>query len=195
MKKNKKKNVPTISPFQGSEPQIDPTAYIHPSAVIIGHVTIGAYVSIWPGVIIRGDVNHIRIGARTNIQDGVVLHVCRPTGDQPKGYPLIIGEGITIGHRVVLHGCQVGDGCLIGASATVLDGAVLGEEAMIGAGSLVTPRTKVGTQELWLGSPAKMRRHLEEKELVGMRATTDNYIQLANQYRDTEPKKWKGFGI
>ncbi|MEO5339562.1 MAG: gamma carbonic anhydrase family protein [Magnetococcus sp. MYC-9] len=171
-----------LYPYQGVLPTIDPTAYVHPDAVIIGDVQIGAYSSIWPGVVIRGDVNHVRVGVHTNIQDGSILHVTRPTADNPDGIPLLIGDEITIGHRVSLHACRLHNRCMVGIGAIVLDGVVIEEQAMVGAGSLVTPGKRVGAGELWMGSPARPVRTLDARALDAMAATTANYVRLAQEY-------------
>ena len=178
-----------IEPYRGVYPTIDPTAYVHPSAVIIGDVHIGAYSSIWPGVVIRGDVNFIRIGARSNIQDGSILHVTRPTPEQPQGIPLLIGDDVTIGHQVSLHACHLHARSMIGIGAIVLDGVVVEEEAMVGAGSLVAPGKRVLSGELWLGSPAKAVRILDDKARRAIAATTENYVRLGLEYGQTTAEK------
>ncbi|WP_130471128.1 gamma carbonic anhydrase family protein [Candidatus Magnetaquicoccus inordinatus] len=172
-----------VEPYRDIWPSIDPTAYVHPSAVIIGDVHIGANCSIWPGVVIRGDVNYIRIGARSNVQDGSILHVTRVTEEHPQGIPLLIDEDVTIGHQVSLHACHLRARSMVGIGAIVLDGVVVEEEAMVGAGSLVAPGKRVGAGELWLGSPAKMVRILDERARRAIAATTENYVRLANEYR------------
>ena len=172
-----------IYPFEGVYPVIDPTAFVHPEAVVIGRVEIGAGASLWPGVVARGDVNFIRIGAGSNVQDLTMLHVSRPTPERPNGQPLIIGPGVTVGHRVVLHGCTVEEGALIGMGAVVLDGVVIGREAMVGAAALVSPGKEVAPGTLWLGSPAQFKRELSEAERAGQRATTASYALLAEKYR------------
>jgi carbonic anhydrase/acetyltransferase-like protein (isoleucine patch superfamily) len=174
-----------IYPYRDIWPRIDATAYIHPDAVIIGDVEIGAETSIWPGVVIRGDVNFIRIGQGSNVQDGSVLHVGRPLPGKPDGAPLWIGDHVTIGHKVALHGCRLLDWCMVGIGAIVLDHAIVAEDAMVGAGSLVAPGKQVGRGELWMGSPARMKRLLTEEEQQAIRATTENYCQLARHYTDT----------
>jgi carbonic anhydrase/acetyltransferase-like protein (isoleucine patch superfamily) len=171
-----------IEPYRGVLPTIDPTAYVHPSAVIIGDVHIGAYSSIWPGVVIRGDVNFIRIGARSNIQDGSILHVTRPTPEHPQGIPLLIDDQVTVGHQVSLHACHLRTRSMVGIGAIVLDGVVVEEEAMVGAGSLVVPGKRVPSGELWLGSPAKTVRILDEKARRAIAATTENYVRLGMEY-------------
>lgn len=172
-----------IYAFQDVMPTIDSSAFIHPDAVIIGDVHIGPNSSVWPGVVIRGDVNFIRIGERTNIQDGSILHVTRPSEKHPNGIPLIIGHGITIGHQVSLHACHLMDGCMIGIGAIVLDQAIVEQQSMVGAGSLVAPRKCVHQKELWIGSPAQRLRTMSDKELNAIAATTQNYCNLAQNYQ------------
>ena len=171
-----------IYPYQDKVPTIDATAYVHPDAVIIGDVHIGPFSSIWPGVVIRGDVHFIRIGARTNVQDGSILHVTRPSEDYPQGFPLLIEDDITIGHQVSLHACHLKNRSMVGIGAIVLDRVVVESQAMIGAGSLVTPGKLVAMGELWMGSPARCVRLLSEKERFGNAATTENYVRLAQRY-------------
>ncbi|MBF0179606.1 MAG: gamma carbonic anhydrase family protein [Magnetococcales bacterium] len=171
-----------IHPFEGIFPTIDPTAFVHPDAVVIGDVHIGPRSSIWPGVVIRGDVNAIRIGADTNIQDGAILHVTRATEKHPNGIPLRIGDRVIIGHRVVLHACDLRDDCMIGMGAIVLDGAIVESEAMVGAGALVAPGKTVPARELWFGAPAKPLRALAGEEIAAMRATAENYHALAKRH-------------
>ncbi|ABK43956.1 transferase hexapeptide repeat [Magnetococcus marinus MC-1] len=171
-----------LYPFAGRWPSVDPSAFVHPDAVIIGDVAIGPESSIWPGVVIRGDVNHIRIGARTNIQDGSVLHVTRGKPDKPAGLPLILGDDITIGHRVTLHACTLKSGCMVGMGATVMDGVVIESGAMVAAGAMVTPGKQIATGELWMGSPAKLARPIRATEAQEITATTQNYIKLGQHY-------------
>lgn len=177
-----------IHPYQGILPTIDATAYIHPNAVVIGDVHIGAYSSIWPGVVMRADVNRIRVGARTNIQDGSILHVTRATPDNPGGIPLIIGDDVTIGHRVSLHACHLKDGSIVGIGAILLDRVILEAHAMVGAGSLVTPGTRIPPGELWMGSPARSIRPLRPDELRHHAETAVNYQRLAEAYRTQHPR-------
>ncbi|NGZ26816.1 MAG: gamma carbonic anhydrase family protein, partial [Magnetococcales bacterium] len=138
--------------------------------------------SIWPGVVIRGDVNTITIGEESNVQDGSILHVSRPTPKQPNGAPLIIGKRVTIGHGVILHGCRIGDDTMIGMRATVMDNVVVGDKAMIAAGALVAPGKQVEAASLWMGSPAQFRRLLSEEEQLEHQATTANYVRLSREY-------------
>jgi gamma-carbonic anhydrase len=151
--------------------------------VIIGDVTIGPRSSVWPGVVIRGDVNQIVIGQETNIQDGSILHVTRPTGDNPEGTPLIIGDRVLIGHQVTLHACRIEAGAMLGIGCIVLDRALVGEESMLGAGALLTPGKVMAPRTLWLGSPAKAVRARSEQEVQATTKTTANYVLLAGRHR------------
>ena len=166
-----------ILAFNGKFPTIDPSAYIADSAVIAGDVEIGPGANIWFHSIVRGDITSITIGHDCNIQDGCVLHVAR-------GYPpLVLGAGVVLGHRVVVHGCHIKAGSLIGIGAIVLDGAVIGEEAIIGAGSVVSPRTIVPPRTLAMGIPAKIVRPLNENDLAMIRGTREEYRELTEIYR------------
>jgi carbonic anhydrase/acetyltransferase-like protein (isoleucine patch superfamily) len=169
-----------IETFQGIAPQIGREVYIADSAAVIGDVVLGDNASIWPMTVIRGDVNHIRIGAETNIQDGSVLHVTQKTPGNSDGHPLIIGNGVTVGHRVVLHGCTIGDLCLIGIGAIVMDGAVLEDQVMIGAGALVPPGKRLESGYLYVGSPARQARPLKDAERAFFEVSKNGYVRLKN---------------
>ncbi len=171
-----------IRPFQGIHPQIDPTAFIAETAVIVGDVTIGKESSIWYNVVARGDVNFIRIGHRTNIQDLSMLHVThRKSADDP-GAPLIIGDDVTVGHSVTLHGCTIENGAFVGMQAIIMDKAVVGEGALVGARSLVTEGTIIPPRTLWLGSPARYKRDLTTQELERLAKSSENYVRYAKEY-------------
>lgn len=172
----------TIRNFSGVSPHISPSAYVDDAALVVGNVTLGDDVSIWPMTVLRGDVNLITIGAGTNVQDGSVLHVTHEHPDIPGGFALRIGEKVTIGHRVILHGCTVGDLCLIGMGATVMDGAVLEPKVLLGAGSLVPPGKTLTTGYLWLGTPARKVRALTQNELDWLTYSATHYIELKNKY-------------
>lgn len=163
-------------PFGEKSPQIDPSVLIVPTATIIGDVIIGAESSLWFQVVVRGDVNHIRIGERTNIQDGTVVHVTNQT------HPTLIGDEVTVGHNVTLHGCTIGDRCLVGIGSIILDGATIGADCMIGAGSLVTPGTEIPPGCLVLGSPAKVKRQLSTEEIAFLKQSADNYLGYMKSY-------------
>jgi carbonic anhydrase/acetyltransferase-like protein (isoleucine patch superfamily) len=167
-----------IAAFGDHRPQIDPTAYVPDLAVVIGDVVIGPGSSLWFHTIVRADVHHVRIGARTNVQDNATIHVVRDR------FPTLLGDGVTVGHNVVLHGCTVEDGCLIGMGAVVLDGAVIGAESLVGAGALVTPGTVVPPRSVVLGSPAKRVREVSAADLERLQTSAANYVDLARRYRD-----------
>lgn len=167
-----------IHSFKDKKPVIDPSAFIVESAQVIGDVVIGEESSVWFNAVIRGDMNYIRIGKRTNIQDGCVLHVARRT------YPLIIGDEVTVGHHVTLHACTVNSRCLIGMGAVVMDGVEIGENSIVGAGALVTSHTKIPPQSLVLGTPAVVKRSLTEEEMRGIRESAANYVGDIESYLD-----------
>lgn len=171
-----------IRDFSGISPSISPSAYIDAAALVVGHVTLGDDVSIWPMAVLRGDVNVITVGAGTNVQDGSVLHVTHDHPDLPGGFALRIGKNVTIGHKVILHGCSVGDDCLIGMGAIVMDGAVLEPKVLLGAGSLVPPGKVLTAGHLWLGAPVRKVRVLSQKELDWLTYSAAHYISLKNQY-------------
>ncbi|MBY8074846.1 gamma carbonic anhydrase family protein [Vibrio fluvialis] len=171
-----------IRSYKGITPQIGERVYIDESSVLVGDIKIGNDASIWPLVAARGDVNHIVIGARSNIQDGSVLHVTHKNNDNPDGYPLIIGEDVTVGHKVMLHGCTIQDRVLVGMGAIVLDGVIVGSDVMIGAGSLVPPGKRLESGYLYIGSPVKQARPLNEKERAFLVKSAQNYVQNKNDY-------------
>jgi gamma-carbonic anhydrase len=166
-----------IRPFGGKSPRLHQTVFAVDDAVIVGDVEVGEDSSIWFGAIVRGDVNSIRIGARTNVQDLAVIHVTSRT------HPTVVGDDVTLGHRVTLHGCTVKDRCLVGIGAVVMDGAVIGEDAMVGAGSLVPPGMVVPPGMLALGSPAKVKRLLTPEEVAFFKKSAASYAAYAEQYR------------
>lgn len=171
-----------IRPYRDWSPQLDESVYIDPSAQVIGRTTIGSDSSVWPLVTVRGDVNFIRIGARTNIQDNSVLHVARPTEENSEGYALIIGDDVTVGHGAILHACTIGHRNLIGMGAKVLDGAVLGDDLLLAAGSLVPPGKQLEGGYLWRGSPVKKARPLTEEEIQFLKASAEHYVRLKDEY-------------
>lgn len=174
---------PTITAYQGVIPRIGPDVYIHDSAVLIGDVCLEQDVSVWPTVVIRGDVNSIHIGAGSNVQDGSVLHVNHRSASDPAGAPLLIGKNVTIGHKVILHGCTIEDECLIGMGSIVMDKAIVRKHVLLGAGSLVPEGKVLESGYLYLGSPVKQVRKLTARELAHFMYSAQNYIQLKNQYR------------
>lgn len=172
-----------IRSFESKQPRIHTSAYIDPQALVIGDVEIGANVSLWPNVVVRGDIHSIKIGVNTNIQDGSVLHVSHDSEFAPGGFPLIIGAGVTVGHMVVLHGCTIEDNCLIGMGSMVMDGALIETGAMLGAGSLVAPGNQVEGGYLWHGRPARLVRALTPDEQNYLRYSAEHYVRLKNRHR------------
>jgi len=166
-----------ITNFQNLYPKIHETAFIAENAVVIGDVEIGAESSVWYNCVIRGDVNYIRVGSRTNIQDGSIIHVSGKT------HPTVLEDEVTLGHRVTLHGCFVEHGSLIGIGATVLDGARIGANSLVGAGSLVTPNTQIPPRSLVLGSPARVKRELSDEEVSNLEKFWRNYVSLSRIYK------------
>jgi carbonic anhydrase/acetyltransferase-like protein (isoleucine patch superfamily) len=166
-----------IKDFLSKSPKIHETAFVAETAVIIGDVEIGENSSVWYGSVLRGDVNFIRIGARTNVQDGCIIHVSRDT------HPTVLEDEVTLGHRVTLHGCYVETGCLIGIGATVLDGARIGQNSLVAAGSLVTPNTQIPPRSLVMGSPARVRRELTVDEIYKLTGFWQNYTELLKFYK------------
>lgn len=172
-----------ILKFKKWYPQINKKAWVAPSADVIGNVKIGADSSIWFGTVIRGDVHKIRIGKRTSIQDLSMVHVTHyKKEDMSDGNPTIIGDDVTIGHKVMLHGCTIEDGCLIGMSATILDGAVIGEGSIVGAHSLVTSNKVFPPHSLIIGSPAKVVKTLTEDEIDGLIEHAARYVEFKSEY-------------
>lgn len=168
--------------YQNVFPRIGQRVMVDPSSVVIGDVQLADDVSIWPLVAIRADVNRIRIGARSNIQDGCMLHVTHKSPRKPEGHPLLIGEDVTIGHKAVLHGCTIGDRVLIGMGTVVLDGALIEEDVIIGAGTLVPPNKHLKSGYLYLGNPAKPVRALTDEERQGLTYSANNYVKWKDEY-------------
>jgi carbonic anhydrase/acetyltransferase-like protein (isoleucine patch superfamily) len=165
-----------IRTFQGIKPMVPKSCFVEETAVVIGDVVMGEDCSVWFNAVIRGDVNYIRIGNRTNVQDLCMLHVTHDT------HPLLIGSDVTIGHHVVLHGCTVQDRVLVGMGAIIMDAAVIGEDSVVGAGALVVEGTIVPPKSLILGSPAKVKRQVTVKELAWVKESAENYVRYAGQY-------------
>ena len=170
-------SAPIILPWRGVSPTIASDAFIAPGAVVIGDVVIGSGVTIWFNCVVRGDVNHIRIGARTNIQDGSVVHVSYKT------HPTIIGEDVLIGHMATIHGCTLESKAFIGMRATVMDGVVVEKEAMVAAGALVAPNTRVLQRQMWAGAPARFVRDVKPEELASFANAVERYVGLGEEYR------------
>lgn len=176
----------SIRPFLQHTPEIHGSCFVDESAVVIGEVVLAEEVSVWPLAVLRGDVNHIHIGARTNIQDGSVLHVNHKNEARPEGAPLIIGEDVTVGHKAMLHACRIGNRVLVGMAAVVLDDAVIEDDVMIGAGSLVPPRKHLESGFLYVGAPVRQVRPLTDDEKAFLKKSAANYVALAKQYREAE---------
>ncbi|MEO8001749.1 MAG: gamma carbonic anhydrase family protein [Arenimonas sp.] len=172
-----------IRAFQGVSPVLGEGTYVDEAATVIGDVVLGDDVSIWPGTVVRGDVNFIRIGSRTNVQDGTIIHVTHdgPYG-KPGGFATVIGEDVTIGHAAVIHACVIEDACLIGMGATILDGAIIRKNGFVGAGAVVPPGKTVESGELWLGNPAKCVRKLSGKEIEQLYYSAQHYVRLKDKY-------------
>ncbi|MGI6656687.1 MAG: gamma carbonic anhydrase family protein [Desulfobulbus sp.] len=175
-----------ILPYQQYRPALGSGCWVAPTATLIGDAILEEDVSLWFGVVVRGDVHRIRIGARTNIQDLSLLHITQHEGaerDNQNGHPTLIGSDVTVGHRVILHGCTVGDRCLIGMGAIILDGAVIGDESLVGAGALVTPGKRFPPRSVLMGTPAKVIREVSDDEVRGFLDSARRYAALKDQYR------------
>lgn len=172
----------SIKPYKGILPSFGNSCYIDESSVMVGDIQCGDDVSIWPLVAARGDVNHIRIGDRTNVQDGTVLHVTRVSTKNPKGFPLLIGEDVTIGHKCMLHGCTLKDRILVGMGAIIMDGAIVESDVFVGAGALVPPNKTLESGYLYVGSPVKQARKLNDDEIAFLKTSATNYVILKDDY-------------
>lgn len=172
-----------IRPYDGHQPQIDDSCYIDDAAVVIGEVSLAANASVWPCAVIRGDVNRISIGEASNVQDFAMLHVSHRKESDPVGAPLLIGNHVTIGHHVTLHGCTIGNEVLIGIGTIVLDRAVIEDRVLIGAGSLVPPNKRLQSGYLYLGNPVKQVRPLSEDELAYFRYSAEHYVRVADKHK------------
>lgn len=171
-----------IKPFKNASPKVDPSAFVAETAVIIGDVEIGPRANIWYGVVIRGDINHVRIGAETNIQENTVVHVDlndRGLGD----CATIIGDRVTVGHGAILHGCKIGDDCLIGMGATLLSGASVGAGSVVAAGALVREGQQIPERSMVMGMPAEVKRQLPEEALEKLRRSAAHYVELSEEYK------------
>ncbi|MEH4658342.1 gamma carbonic anhydrase family protein [Phytobacter diazotrophicus] len=171
-----------LRPYRNLYPQVGEKVMVDATSVVIGDVRIADDVGIWPLVVIRGDVNYVEIGERSNIQDGSVLHVTHKSSYNPEGNPLIIGEDVTVGHKVMLHGCIIGNRVLVGMGSILLDGAVIEDDVMIGAGSLVPQNKRLESGYLYLGSPVKQIRPLKEEEIAGLKYSANNYVKWKDEY-------------
>jgi carbonic anhydrase/acetyltransferase-like protein (isoleucine patch superfamily) len=171
-----------VQKFQDFSPEIGHHVFLHASATVIGHVNIGDDCSVWPGAVIRGDVNFIRIGQGTNIQDLSTLHVSHKSSEDPDGSPLIIGNHVTVGHNVILHGCTIEDECLIGMGSIIMDKTIVQKHVMVGAGSLVPEGKVLESGYLYIGRPARRIRPLTDEEITHFMYSANHYIKLKNQY-------------
>ena len=172
----------TISSFKGITPDIGQGVYIADSARLVGEIAIGEDSSVWHMVAARGDVNYIKIGARSNIQDGTILHVTRKSASNPDGNPLIIGDDVTVGHKCMLHGCTLGNRILVGMGAIVMDGAVVEDDVFIGAGTLVPPYKRLESGYLYVGNPMVQKRPLKDTEIAFLKQSATNYVELKDEY-------------
>lgn len=173
----------TLIEIHGKRPRIHDSAFIAPGCRLIGDIEIGPDVSIWYNCVLRADVNFMRIGARTNIQDGSVCHVDSPRPDVPQGHPLIIGEDVLIGHMAMVHGCVLADRAFVGLGAIVMDGAAIDSDAMLAAGAMLTPGKRIGPRELWAGRPAKLMRPLSDAELAANALGVAHYVENGRAHR------------
>jgi len=172
-----------LRPYRDTAPTLGARVYVDAAATVIGDVHLGDDVSVWPATVIRGDVNHVRIGARTSVQDGTVIHVSH-AGPHAKlgGFPTVIGNDVTIGHKAVIHACTIEDAVLIGMGALVLDGVVVRRHAFVAAGAVVTPGKVVGERELWVGNPARCVRTLDDAQIEGLYYSAAHYVRLKDEY-------------
>lgn len=185
MKETIEKQGLALRPWKGIEPQLGRGVYVDPAAMVLGDVVLGDDCSVWPMAVIRGDMHRIRIGARSSVQDGSVLHITHASDFNPEGFALIIGEEVTIGHRAVLHGATLGNRILVGMGAIVMDGAVVEDEVIIAAGAVVTPGKRLESGHVYAGNPAKALRPLKEAERAFFPYTAGNYVKLKDEYLAT----------
>ena len=171
-----------LSPYLDTAPVLGERVFLHPSCQVIGDVTIGDDSSVWCNTVLRGDVNRIEIGRGTNVQDLTMGHVSHSTSDKPEGSPLVIGDYVTVGHSVILHGCTIGNECLIGMGSIVMDDVVIPDHVMIGAGSLISPGKVLESGMLYMGRPAKAVRKLTDEEIAYLRYSAEHYIRVKNNY-------------
>jgi carbonic anhydrase/acetyltransferase-like protein (isoleucine patch superfamily) len=178
-----------ILTYRGIHPTLGQGAWVDPTAVVIGDVVLGQDASVWPFVLIRGDVNHIRIGARSNVQDASIVHVSRPHPGNDAGWPTILGDDVVIGHKVSLHGCRIADRVLVGIGAIVLDGVEIASDVIIGAGSVVTPGKKLESGSLYVGNPARRARELTAAEVARIPKMARDYVMLKDEYAQLPSSK------
>jgi carbonic anhydrase/acetyltransferase-like protein (isoleucine patch superfamily) len=174
--------VDSLRSYKGVTPRLGQRVYVDPAATVIGDVTLGNDVSVWPGAVIRGDMHWIRVGNRSNVQDNAVLHITHPSDYNPGGWPLAIGDDVVVGHRAILHGCTVGDRVLIGNGAIVNDGAVIEDEVIIGAGCVIPPEKTIASGFVYVGNPYRQLREVTEQEREFFRYSPANYVKLKDEY-------------
>ena len=172
----------TIRKYKGLTPTFPASTYIDEQACVIGNVTLGEDCSVWPMVVMRGDMDSIKVGNRTNIQDATIVHVTHGSKYFPTGYDVVIGDDVTIGHKATIHGCHIGNRVLVGIDTTILDGAIIEDDVMIGAGSLIPPGKRITSKKLWLGRPARAIRDLTKKEIAFLKYSAKSYSALKNTY-------------
>ena len=177
-----------IRPWKGTTPALGKRVYIDPASLVMGDVVLGDDSSVWPMAVVRGDMHRIRIGARTSVQDGCVLHITHASDFSPGGFPLTIGDDVTIGHRAILHGATLGSRILVGMGAIVMDGAVVEDEVIIAAGAVVTPGRRLESGHVYAGNPAKALRPLKDKERAFFPYTASNYVKLKDEYLAAIPE-------
>ena len=177
----------TLRSYRDHWPRLGLRVYVDPAATVIGDVVLGDDASVWPGTVIRGDVNFIRIGARTNVQDGTIVHVTHDGPYTAGGFPTTIGADVTIGHAAVIHACTIEDACLVGMHATVLDGAVVRKHGFVAAGAVIAPGKTVGEGELWVGNPARLARKLSDREIEQLYYSARHYVKLKDEYLAAPP--------
>jgi carbonic anhydrase/acetyltransferase-like protein (isoleucine patch superfamily) len=176
-----------IRTYRGITPTLDRGAWVDPAALVIGDVILGEDASVWPMVLVRGDVNRIRIGARSNVQDGSIVHVSRPYPGNDAGWPTVLGDDVVVGHKVALHGCTIADRVLVGIGAIVLDGVTVGSDVIIGAGSVVTPGKHLESGYLYVGNPARRSRELRPEEIARIPKMARDYVMLKDEYALSTP--------
>jgi len=173
-----------IRSFQNKVPSQGDRVFVDPASTVIGEVTLGDDSSVWPGAVVRGDMHRIVIGARTSVQDNAVLHITHDSAFNPGGFPLTLGDDVTVGHQAMLHGCTIGDRVMIGMQTMIMDGAVVESDVMLAAGSLVSPGKRLASGWLYRGRPARAVRELTAKEIEFLPYVAGNYVKLKDQYLD-----------